>query len=101
VFDSANRDFLAHYDLENDPGRTEALGAGPTGLPAWIDVLSVSLVPRLSASPRYGGAPAAPEASSCSPVICGSPLARTRFSASGKLASVGFPGVVRWLGSPA
>jgi len=30
VFDSANRDFyLAHYDLENDPGRTEALGGGP------------------------------------------------------------------------
>jgi len=41
VFDTANRDFyLAHYDLENDPGRTEALGVGPTGLrPAWIDVL--------------------------------------------------------------
>jgi hypothetical protein len=39
VFDSANRDFyLAHYDLENDPGRTEALGVGPTGLSAWIDV---------------------------------------------------------------
>src|SRR5712664_2280090 len=40
VFDSVNRDFyLAHYDLENDPGRTEALGVGPTGLSAWIDVL--------------------------------------------------------------
>lgn len=40
VFDSANPDFyLAHYDLENDPGRTAALRAGPTGLPAWIDVL--------------------------------------------------------------
>jgi enoyl-CoA hydratase/carnithine racemase len=40
VFDSANADFyLAHYDVENDPGRTAALGAGPTGLPAWIDVL--------------------------------------------------------------
>src|ERR1700704_5168001 len=40
VFDSANPDFyLAHYDLENDPGRTEALGVGPTGLSAWIDVL--------------------------------------------------------------
>ena len=40
VFDSANRDFyLAHYDLENDPGRTEALGVGPTGMSAWIDVL--------------------------------------------------------------
>ena len=70
VFDSANRDFyLAHYDLENDPGRTEALGVGPTGQSAWIDVLV-----------RPSG--------SCSPVVCGSPLARTRFSASGKLASV-------------
>jgi enoyl-CoA hydratase/carnithine racemase len=40
VFDSANPDFyLVHYDVENDPGRTAALGAGPTGLPAWIDVL--------------------------------------------------------------
>jgi enoyl-CoA hydratase/carnithine racemase len=40
VFDSANPDFyLAHYDLEGDPGRTAALGVGPTGLPAWIDVL--------------------------------------------------------------
>jgi enoyl-CoA hydratase/carnithine racemase len=40
VFDSANADFyLAHYDVENDPARTAALGVGPTGLPAWIDVL--------------------------------------------------------------
>jgi enoyl-CoA hydratase/carnithine racemase len=40
VFDSANPDFyLAHYDVENDPSRTAALGVGPTGLPAWIDVL--------------------------------------------------------------
>jgi enoyl-CoA hydratase/carnithine racemase len=40
VFDSANPDFyLAHYDIENDLGRTAALGIGPTGLPAWIDVL--------------------------------------------------------------
>jgi enoyl-CoA hydratase/carnithine racemase len=40
VFHSANPDFyLAHYDVENDPGRTAALGVGPTGLPAWIDVL--------------------------------------------------------------
>ena len=40
VFDSANPDFyLAHYDLENDPSRTEALGVGPPGLSAWIDVL--------------------------------------------------------------
>ena len=40
VFDSINPDFyLAHYDLEHDPGKTTALGVGPTGLPAWIDVL--------------------------------------------------------------
>ena len=40
VFDSANPDFyLAHYDVENDPGRTAALGVGPTGMPAWIDLL--------------------------------------------------------------
>jgi enoyl-CoA hydratase/carnithine racemase len=40
VFDSANPDFyLAHYDAENDLGRTVALGVGPTGMPAWIDSL--------------------------------------------------------------
>jgi enoyl-CoA hydratase/carnithine racemase len=40
VFDSANPAFyLAHYDVENDPSRTAALGVGPTGMPAWIDVL--------------------------------------------------------------
>jgi enoyl-CoA hydratase/carnithine racemase len=40
VFDSANPDFyLAHYDTEHDPGRTVALGAGPTGLHAWLDLL--------------------------------------------------------------
>jgi enoyl-CoA hydratase/carnithine racemase len=40
LFDSANPEFyLAHYDVENDPGKTAALGVGPTGLPAWIDVL--------------------------------------------------------------
>jgi enoyl-CoA hydratase/carnithine racemase len=40
VFDSANRDFfLAHYDTEHDPARTAALGVGPTGLHAWLDLL--------------------------------------------------------------
>ena len=40
VFDSANPDFyLAHYDIEHDPGRTAALGVGPTGMPAWLDLL--------------------------------------------------------------
>ena len=47
VFDSANPDFyLAHYDIENDPGKTAALGTGPTGLPAWLDLLA-----RLSRAP--------------------------------------------------
>ncbi len=40
VFDSVNPDFyLAHYDLEHDPGRTAVLPNGPTGMPAWVDVL--------------------------------------------------------------
>jgi enoyl-CoA hydratase/carnithine racemase len=40
VFDSANRDYyLAHYDVENDPARTAALGVGPTGMHAWLDLL--------------------------------------------------------------
>jgi enoyl-CoA hydratase/carnithine racemase len=40
VFDTVNPDFyLAHYDLEHDPGKSAGLGVGPTGLPAWIDVL--------------------------------------------------------------
>ena len=40
VFDSANPDFyLAHYDTEHDPGRTAALGVGPTGMHAWLDQL--------------------------------------------------------------
>ena len=40
VFDSANPDFyLAHYDVEHDPGRTASLPVGPTGLHAWLDLL--------------------------------------------------------------
>ena len=56
VFDSANPDFfLAHYDIENDPSKTAALGVGPTGMPAWIDVLV-----RLSRAPvRWTIAPVA------------------------------------------
>ena len=39
VFDSANPDFhLAHHDMENDLGKTAALGVGPTRMPAWTDV---------------------------------------------------------------
>jgi enoyl-CoA hydratase/carnithine racemase len=40
VFDSANPNFyLAHYDTEHDPARTAALGVGPTGMHAWLDLL--------------------------------------------------------------
>jgi enoyl-CoA hydratase/carnithine racemase len=40
VFDSANPEFyLAHYDVEHDPARTAALGVGPTGMHAWLDLL--------------------------------------------------------------
>jgi enoyl-CoA hydratase/carnithine racemase len=40
VFDSANPDFyLAHYDTEHDPAKTVALGIGPTGMHAWLDLL--------------------------------------------------------------
>jgi enoyl-CoA hydratase/carnithine racemase len=40
VFDSANPEFyLAHYDVEHDPARTVALGNGPTGMHAWLDLL--------------------------------------------------------------
>jgi enoyl-CoA hydratase/carnithine racemase len=40
VFDSANPEFyLAHYDVEHDPARTVALGTGPTGMHAWLDLL--------------------------------------------------------------
>src|SRR5262252_348977 len=47
VFDSANPEFyLAHYDTEHDPARTAALGVGPTGMHAWLDLLA-----RLSRAP--------------------------------------------------
>jgi enoyl-CoA hydratase/carnithine racemase len=40
VFGSANTDFyLAHYDMEDAPDRTAALGSGPTGMHAWLDLL--------------------------------------------------------------
>ena len=40
VFDTANPEFyLAHYDTEHDPARTAALGVGPTGMHAWLDLL--------------------------------------------------------------
>ena len=50
VFDSANPEFyLAHYDVEDDPAKTLALGNGPTGMHAWLDLLvRLSRAPVLS-----------------------------------------------------
>jgi enoyl-CoA hydratase/carnithine racemase len=58
VFDSANPDFyLAHYDTENDPGRTAALPPGPTGMHAWLDLLvRLSRAPVLSIASIRGRA---------------------------------------------
>jgi enoyl-CoA hydratase/carnithine racemase len=40
VFDSANPDFyLTDGEVENDPGRTVALGVSPIAMDAWLDVL--------------------------------------------------------------
>jgi enoyl-CoA hydratase/carnithine racemase len=40
VVDSANPDFyLAHYDAENDPGRSVAAPAAPSVMSTWIDLL--------------------------------------------------------------
>ena len=58
VFDSADPDFyLAHYDTEHDPARTVALGAGPTGLHAWLDLLvRLSRAPAVSIASIRGRA---------------------------------------------
>jgi enoyl-CoA hydratase/carnithine racemase len=58
VFDSANPDFyLDHYDVENDSGGTAALGVGPTGMPAWLDLLvRLSRAPVLSIASIRGRA---------------------------------------------
>jgi enoyl-CoA hydratase/carnithine racemase len=40
VFDSANPDsYLAHYDAERNPGRTDARRVGPTGADTWDELL--------------------------------------------------------------
>jgi enoyl-CoA hydratase/carnithine racemase len=40
VFASANPAFyLAHHEVESDPRQAITLGDGPTGMPAWIDLL--------------------------------------------------------------
>jgi len=61
VFDSANPDFyLAHYDTEHDPGKTAALGVGPTGMHAWLDLLvRLSRAPVVSVAAIRGRARAA------------------------------------------
>src|SRR5262245_811688 len=61
VFESANPDFyLAHYDTEHDPGRTAALGTGPTGMHAWLDLLvRLSRAPVVSIASIRGRARAA------------------------------------------
>lgn len=58
VFDSANADFyLAHYDTEHDPARTAALGIGPTGMHAWLDLLvRLSRAPAVSIASIRGRA---------------------------------------------
>jgi enoyl-CoA hydratase/carnithine racemase len=58
VFASANPDFyLAHYDAEHDPSRTLALGVGPTGLHAWLDLLvRLSRAPVVSIASSRGRA---------------------------------------------
>jgi enoyl-CoA hydratase/carnithine racemase len=58
VFDSANQDFyLAHYDVEHDPARTAALGVGPTGMHAWLDLLvRLSRAPAVSIAKIRGRA---------------------------------------------
>jgi enoyl-CoA hydratase/carnithine racemase len=58
VFDSANPDFyLAHYDTEHDPSRTVALGVGPSGMHAWLDLLvRLSRAPAVSIASIRGRA---------------------------------------------
>ena len=85
VFDSANPDFyLAHYDTEDDPGRTAAWASVRPGCTRGSTSSCACRVRRWSASPRSADAPAAPEASSCWPATCASPRARTRCSASSR-----------------
>ena len=102
VFDSANPEFyLAHYDTEHDPARTVALGVGPTGMHAWLDLLvRLSRAPVVSIASIRGRA-RGPEASSSWPATCGSPRARTRCSASSRSERAWSRAAVRRPGSPA
>ena len=86
VFDSANPVcYLAPYDTEHDLARTAALGVGPTGMHAWLDLLvrlsraRVVSIARPSADAQGGRG-----ASSCSPAICALRPVRTRSSGSSR-----------------
>ena len=99
VFDSANPDFyLAHYDIENDPGKPRCSVSARPACPRGTTSSSGSLAPPWSASPRSAAALAAPEASSCSPVTCGSPRASALSWASGRWVSASSPRAARWHG---
>src|SRR4051795_10442063 len=58
VFESANPAFyLAHYDIEHDAARTAALGVGPTGMHASLDLLvRLSRAPAVSIASIRGRA---------------------------------------------
>jgi enoyl-CoA hydratase/carnithine racemase len=100
VFDSANSDFyLAHYDVEHDPGRTAALGAGPTGMHAWLDLLvRLSRAPVVSIASIRGRARGA---GSEFVLACDLRFASRENALLGQF-EVGagvVPGVARWRGS--
>jgi hypothetical protein len=59
--------------VERDPTRTAAVGARPTGMHAWLDLLVRLARAPLASIASIADAPAARGASSCWPVTCGSP----------------------------
>ena len=102
VFDSANPDFyLAHYDTEHDPARTAALGVGPTGLHAWLDLLvRLSRAPVVSIASIRGRARGA---GSEFVLACDLRFASRENALLGQfeVGRAWSPGAVRWPGSPA
>jgi enoyl-CoA hydratase/carnithine racemase len=102
VFDSANPDFyLAHYDVENDLGKTAALGVGPTGLSAWNDVLvRLARAPMVSIASIRGRARGA---GSEFVLACDLRFASRENTLLGQFeVGIGvIPWVARWPGSPA
>jgi enoyl-CoA hydratase/carnithine racemase len=102
VFDSAGPDFyLAHYDTEHDPRRTAALGTGPTGMHAWLDVLvRLSRAPVISLASIRGRARGA---GSEFVLACDLRFASRENTLLGQFeVGIGVvPVAVRWPGSPA